>query len=85
MLAAARLSERLGLAETVLAERIRAVLSGLGLPAAIPLDLDREQILTIMSLDKKRRAGKVRLALPTRIGEVCFGIVIDDLRELLNV
>jgi shikimate kinase / 3-dehydroquinate synthase len=85
MVAAARLSERLGLAEPGLAERIRAVLSSLGLPVEVPSDLDHAQIIAAMGLDKKRRAGKVRLALPVRIGEVRFGIAIDDLGELLNV
>jgi shikimate kinase / 3-dehydroquinate synthase len=84
MAAAARLSGRLGLAEPGLAERIQTVLSGLGLPVAIPPGLDRTSLLTAMGVDKKRKAGKVRLALPVRIGEVQVGITIDHLEDLLN-
>ncbi len=83
IVAAARLSERLGLAEAGLAQRIARTLSRVGLPVEIPDGLDREKILAAMQVDKKRKDGKVRLALPIRIGEVRVGIAIDDLQELL--
>ncbi len=84
MVAAALLSERLGLAEPGLAERIQSVLISLGLPVTVPTGLDRERIIAAMGLDKKRRAGKVRLALPIRIGEVRVGVAIDDLSDLIG-
>jgi 3-dehydroquinate synthase len=83
MVAAARLSERLGLAQPGLAQQIESVLLGLGLPSEIPGDLTRSQIIDAMRVDKKRAGGKARLALPVRIGEVKVGIMIED-AELLS-
>lgn len=82
MVTAARLSERLGLAQSGLTQRIESVLLGLGLPTEIPDDLSRDQILNALRVDKKRAGGKARLALPVRIGEVQVGIMVDDI-ELL--
>jgi 3-dehydroquinate synthetase len=55
------------------------VLAGVGLPTEIPVDLPRERILQTMQVDKKKHTGKVRFALPVRIGEVKTDIVVDDL------
>ena len=80
MVAEARLSERLRLAETGLAETIAATIHGLGLPTEIPPGLNRELIERAMKVDKKRAGGSVRFALPVRVGEVRVGIEIGDLR-----
>ncbi len=80
MVAEARLSERLKLAEKGLAETIAATIHGLGLPTEIPAGLDRESIERAMQVDKKRAGGSVRFALPIRVGEVRVGIEIGDLR-----
>ena len=80
MVAEARLSERLRLAETGLAETIAETLHGLGLPTEIPTGLNRELIERAMQVDKKRAGGSVRFALPVRVGEVRVGIEIGDLR-----
>jgi 3-dehydroquinate synthase len=74
----ARLAESLGLAQAGLAEEIRETLLGLGLPVEIPPGLDREAIRVALLLDKKRRDGRVRFALPVRPGEVRHGIVVDE-------
>jgi 3-dehydroquinate synthetase len=84
MVAAARLSERLGIGERGLAETIERVLRGLDLPTEVPPDLPRERVLQAIGVDKKRASGKVRLVLPVRIGEVRSGIEIDDLGMLLD-
>ena len=84
MVAEARLAEELELAERGLAERIAAVLAGLGLPTTIPADLSAERIVQAMQLDKKRAAGKVRFALPVRIGEVRTGVVVDGWQEKIQ-
>jgi 3-dehydroquinate synthase len=70
MVAETRLAERLGLAEAGLTERLAGVLRGLGLPTEIPSPMSRTAILQVMQLDKKRRAGRLRFALPKSIGEV---------------
>jgi 3-dehydroquinate synthetase len=78
MLHAARISERLGLASPELVEAITATLCGLDLPIDLPPGLDRQRILSGLSVDKKRSAGKVRWVLPVRIGEVRWGIEVDE-------
>jgi shikimate kinase / 3-dehydroquinate synthase len=78
MLHAARISEQLGLASPGLVEAIAGTLRSLGLPADLPPSLDRQRILNGVRVDKKRSAGKVRWVLPVRIGEVRWGIEVDD-------
>jgi 3-dehydroquinate synthase len=84
MVAAARLSEHLAMADSGLAEQISAVLDRLGLPTEIPAGIDRAAIRQSMGLDKKRAGGKVGFVLPLRIGEVKIGVDVGDaLEELL--
>ena len=84
MVAATRYSERIKLAAPGLAAEIAETLNGLGLPTEIPLGLDRAQVIAAIGVDKKRKAGKVRLALPVCIGDVRTGFELDHLEELLE-
>jgi 3-dehydroquinate synthase len=77
MVTETRLAEQIGLAEAGLTETISGVLRGLGLPVEIPPGLEHDSILKAIGADKKRAGGKVRFALPVKIGEVKEGIVID--------
>jgi 3-dehydroquinate synthase len=74
----ARIAEQLGLAQPGLADTVAGVLSGLGLPTAVPPGLDRTACLAAIRLDKKRQAGKVRFALPVRVGEIRVGVLVDE-------
>ncbi len=74
----ARIAETLGLAEKGLADRLAAVLGGLGLAVTLPPGLDRAACLRAIRLDKKRAAGVVRFALPVRIGLVKTGVAVPD-------
>jgi len=74
----AQIAEEVGLAEPGLAQTIRHALQGLGLPVEAPPGMEREAILRAMGRDKKRRAGKIRFALPARIGEAQVGIEVDE-------
>jgi shikimate kinase / 3-dehydroquinate synthase len=85
MLAAARLAEQMGLAESGLALTIGDALERLGLPVRLPTGLERSRILAAMSLDKKRQSGKLRVVLPTRVGAARWGVEIDDPAELLDM
>jgi 3-dehydroquinate synthase len=80
MVAEARLAECMGLTGTSvnLAMRITTALKAAGLPTEIPADLDREAIQRVMFLDKKRAGGKVKFALPLRIGEVVTGVEAEQ-------
>jgi 3-dehydroquinate synthetase len=84
MARAARLAERRGVAVAGLAGEIEGVLRGLGLPTEPPPGLDRNRVLAAIGVDKKRSAGQVRLALPVRIGEVRWGIPLENPEELLG-
>lgn len=63
MLLAARLSAQLGLANAADTERLRALLERLDLPTAPPPGIAVEALLARMRLDKKNRAGTLRLIL----------------------
>lgn len=80
MVAEARLAEGLGLAESGLAAKIEAVLEGLGLPVRIPEGLDRMAMQEALMRDKKKIGGRVKFALPVRIGEVRVGVAVDSAR-----
>lgn len=84
MVAAVRLSERLGIAETGLSEDIANVLASIDLPTEIPVNLSKENILQAMRLDKKRKAGKVRLVLPVRIGEMRYNMEGVNINQLID-
>jgi 3-dehydroquinate synthetase len=77
----ARLARRLRMSETGLTETLVRVLQGLSLPTEIPPDIDKGVILAALRVDKKRRAGRVRWALPRRIGEVQAGVEIENLEN----
>ncbi|HVN55589.1 MAG TPA: 3-dehydroquinate synthase [Anaerolineaceae bacterium] len=77
MVLEARLAGRIGLAEDRLADQIREALSGLGLPVRIPPEIPLAGILEAMAYDKKKTGGRLRFALPVRIGEVRTGVEID--------
>jgi 3-dehydroquinate synthetase len=63
MVAAFRLSERLGAASAEQGQRMLALLRRLGLPVDVDKYLD-ERTLGFMSSDKKRKGGKIRFIVP---------------------
>ena len=64
-------------------QRQRALLKRAKLPIAFPTDLIPEALCDAMYLDKKTLGGKLRLILPTRIGEVVIHDDVDD-RHILE-
>jgi len=78
MVAEARLAEHLGMAEAGLSETIGETLARLGLPTAIPAGMERRLIIQAMGVDKKKAGGRLRFALPLRIGEVVTGVEVSD-------
>ncbi|MCB1760208.1 MAG: 3-dehydroquinate synthase [Gammaproteobacteria bacterium] len=83
MCMAAALSQRLGWIDQVVVERIVDLLQRARLPTEPPPQLDREQFLALMGVDKKVMDGKLRLVLLRGIGEA---LVTDnfDRAELNN-
>jgi len=74
MLAAARISNRLGIFDSSELIRIEEIIKKAGLPTEIPV-LDTERIIQSMEHDKKIVQGKIKFILPRSIGEV---FVTDD-------
>jgi 3-dehydroquinate synthetase len=81
--AEARLAERLMVADTGLSDAIAKSLLALGLPVEIPKNLDRDKLISAMKMDKKKKSGVVRFALPVKIGEMKVEVEIKNLEEAL--
>ena len=85
MVLAARLSTQLGMASDADTERLQVLLKRLGLPASVPPGLAPDALLARMRLDKKNRAGALRLILWRGIGraEVMESASGDAVRAVL--
>jgi len=64
------LAEQLGVASAGLRKRVEALLGRLGLPARLPLRLERSALVHSMAADKKNRSRQIRFALPRQLGEM---------------
>lgn len=73
---AATLSARLGMIADADAARLTALLTRLGLPTEPPRDIDANKLLAHMRLDKKNRAGRIRLILLEALGA---GVIREDI------
>jgi 3-dehydroquinate synthase len=73
MVAAACIGEVAGVTAPQARHAVAESVRGLGLPAALPGDVDRENILSLLSLDKKAHAGRARWVLLRTLGEVAPG------------
>ena len=78
MMLAARLSERLGLADREDGDRLRALLERLGLPVRLDPPIDPELLLGHMRLDKKATADGLRFVLWRGIGRAEVVTGVDD-------
>jgi len=68
LVAAGRMSARLGLLPAKAATEIEAVVADHGLPVTLRAPLDVGELLAAMGRDKKNRAGRLRLILLTSAG-----------------
>jgi 3-dehydroquinate synthetase len=78
MVSAAKLSESMGIGQKGIALSIAETLEKLGLPIEVPVNLDRGKLIKTMKVDKKRAAGKTKAVLPVRIGEVRWGVEVNE-------
>ena len=81
---AAQLAVNLGMFSETDFQRQHTLLKRAKLPIAFPPDLTPEALCNAMYLDKRTLGGKLRLILPTRIGEVVIRDDVDD-RHVLEV
>jgi shikimate kinase/3-dehydroquinate synthase len=72
-----RLSEKIGIARTGLAKDISGVLRGMGLPVDIPAGMDRDQLISDIQYDKKKKNGLINFSLPVEIGEIKTGVAVS--------
>lgn len=78
MVLAAQLSVRLGMTSDHDMNRLRALLQRFGLPTDVPAGIDPDALLAPMRLDKKNRAGALRLILWRGIGRA---EIMENVRE----
>jgi 3-dehydroquinate synthase len=85
MVLAARLAERLGRLEVPLADRIAALLQAFGLPAEVP-KFDAQEVLDVMTRDKKAQRAGFRFVLPRSLGHAELSGILDaaDVRAVLS-
>jgi 3-dehydroquinate synthase len=88
MVAAARISERLHGLSAADASRIADLIRAVGLPDRIPSEMDLEDVLSRLSLDKKKEGGTIhfvmirKLGTPFVNGAIPEGIVKETLEVL---
>ncbi|MDA8082533.1 MAG: 3-dehydroquinate synthase [Nitrospiraceae bacterium] len=87
MVAAARLSEVLGLMDGRQTERIESLVRDYGLPTAIPGDLGFDELLSCMQLDKKTVSGTLTFVLPEKISAVRIekGVSPEAIRKAIEL
>jgi 3-dehydroquinate synthase len=84
MVVAARLAERLGLADASVGTRIRALVERTKLPADLP-PRSESALLRAMRQDKKVKDGRIHFVLPDRIGHVVVRPVDEpEIRQVLT-
>lgn len=86
MVTEALLAEREGVAEKGTAATVAATLAKVRLPVVMDDSLDTASMIRAIELDKKTLGGKLRLALPTRIGacEVVEGVSREALAAAID-
>lgn len=82
MCAAADLAVKMGIFMQGEAEEIKEMVEMYKLPGAVPDNLNTEEMISAMEVDKKARAGKLQFILPESIGAVRIENDVD--RELIK-
>jgi 3-dehydroquinate synthase len=85
LVAAARLSERTGLAGTGLAAQVEALVRHVGLDPHLPAPIPPAALVAAMRRDKKRRSGRLHFVLLRDVGDVAVSDDVgqDDLLAVL--
>jgi len=68
MVAAARVSEAIGVCDATTVTRVRGLLGRLGLPVDLPVDVPADALGTAMKADKKSVAGQIQFVTVERVG-----------------
>ncbi|MBV9109721.1 MAG: 3-dehydroquinate synthase [Gemmatimonadetes bacterium] len=73
MVEEARIGERCGITAPGTASRLRKVLSRLGLPTSLPLEMSVDEVIGYTRTDKKAREGRVQYSLIESVGAPAVG------------
>lgn len=86
LVAAGRLSAKLGICAGTLADKIEMMVQKVGLPARVPDYLPTDDLLQAMNQDKKRQAGKLRFVLLRAVSEpfVSSEVPLTAVRETIT-
>ena len=85
MMSAARMAERIGIAESGTAEATASVLTEHGLPLSVE-EYSPKQLYRAMLNDKKRADGMITLVLPERFGKcILKKVTVDQLEEFYQL
>lgn len=77
MLAETKLAELEGICQPSLTDKVRSVLTKLGLPTTFPAT-DKQEILSRVILDKKNVGGKALWTLPVEVGKGIYNYKASD-------
>ncbi|MGY8752709.1 MAG: 3-dehydroquinate synthase [Phycisphaerales bacterium] len=78
LVAAVACAEACGLVDGVQGDKLRCLLSKLGLPTRLPMPVNIDRLLELMRMDKKSINAKIRLVLPTKDGAEIVDNVDDS-------
>jgi 3-dehydroquinate synthase len=76
MMAAARISRRMGILDKSEVDRLEKLITAAGLPAQMP-DIDKKKVMQAMQHDKKVRGDKIRFVLLKSIGNAFVSDEVD--------
>jgi 3-dehydroquinate synthase len=68
MIAAARISEKMGYLESSQTKRIEALIGSAGLPGKIPESFSGDSIIPLLRMDKKKKGDIIHFVLLKKIG-----------------
>ncbi len=82
----AMLSHHLGLIEKKAVGRIKALIDSYGLPTEMPAEIQINDLMEKMQIDKKTVGGKMHFVLPEKVGAVRVhsGITSEDIKKLAD-
>ncbi|MDW8291177.1 MAG: 3-dehydroquinate synthase [Armatimonadota bacterium] len=78
MVSAALVGEVVGATPAGTAEEIAHSLQALGLPVALPREVEFASLLQVMARDKKARDGQIRFVLLERVGQARLPVAVNE-------
>jgi 3-dehydroquinate synthase len=81
----AKLSQQIGLLEEKAVARIKALIDSYGLPSEMPGEIEINDLMEKMQIDKKTVGGKMHFVLPEKVGSVRIhgDITAEDIKKLV--